>query len=128
MITLKALSCSKYKDTEVVENGIDSHILHWENRNRPHTFGIGSDFMKLKYPNIWYDILHVVDVLSRYPYAREYDEFWDMWERIKEKQLLEGGFVPESIWKAWSGWSFGQKKEPSPWMTLRILEIANRLR
>ena len=128
LITLKALSNSQYRDTEAVQNGIDSHILHWENKNRPYMFGIGSNFKKLKYPNIWYDILHVVDVLSRYPYAREYDEFWYMWEHIKEKQLPEGGFVPESIWKAWSGWSFGQKKKPSPWMTLRILEIANRLR
>ena len=128
LITLKALSLSEYKSTKAVEHGIDSHILHWENRNRVYMFGIGSSFVKIKYPNIWYDILHVVDVLSRYPYAREYDEFWDMWSLIVEKQQPEGGFVPESVWKAWSDWSFGQKKESSPWMTLRIFEIANRLK
>ena len=128
LITLKALSLSKYKDTEATERGIDSHILHWENRDRVYMFGIGSSFMKIKYPNIWYDILHVVDVLSRYPYAREYNEFWDMWAMIVEKQQPEGGFVPESVWKAWSDWGFGQKKEPSPLMTLRIFEIANRLK
>ena len=128
LITLKALSLSQYKDTEAVHNGIDSHILHWENRNRIYMFGIGATFMKLKYPNVWYDILHLVDVLSMYSYAREYDEFWGMWELIKEKQQPGGGFVPESVWKAWSGWSFGQKKEPSPWMTLKILEIAERLK
>ncbi len=27
-------------------------------------FGIGTDFHKLKYPLIWYDILHVSDVLQ----------------------------------------------------------------
>lgn len=130
LITLKALSQSKYKDTETVQNGIDSHILHWENRDgkRIYMFGIGSTFMKLKYPNVWFDILHMVDVLSHYPYAREYNEFWEMWNIIKEKQQPEGGFIPESVYKAWSEWSFGQKKEPSPWMTLRILEIANRLK
>ena len=42
--------------------------------------------------------------------------------------IREHGFVPESVWKAWSDWSFGQKKEPSPWLTLRVLEIANRLK
>ena len=129
LIALKAISLSKYKDTDPVQSGIDSHILHWENRSgkKIRMFGIGTTFMKLKYPNIWFDVLHVVDVLSRYPQAREYSEFWEMWEIIKNKQQPEGGFVPESIWKAWSEWSFGQKKEPSPWMTMRIAQIASRL-
>ena len=129
LIALKAISLSKYKDTDPVQSGIDSHILHWENRSgkKIRMFGIGTTFMKLKYPNIWFDVLHVVDVLSRYSQAREYSEFWEMWEIIKGKQQPEGGFVPESIWKAWSEWSFGQKKEPSPWMTMRIAQIADRL-
>jgi hypothetical protein len=129
LVALKALSLSKYKDTEAVQNGIDSHILHWENRTgkKIYMFGIGSTFVKLKYPNVWFDILHVVDVLSRYHYAKEYDEFWEMWNIIKEKQQPEGGFIPESVWKAWSEWSFGQKKAPNPWMTMRIAQIASRL-
>lgn len=129
LIALKALSLGKYRESEAVESGIDSHILHWENREgkKVKMFGIGTTFKKLKYPNVWFDILHMVDVLSRYPYAREYNEFWEMWDIIKEKQQPDGGFVPESIWRAWNGWSFGQKKEPSPYMTLRIAEIASRL-
>jgi hypothetical protein len=129
LIALKALSLSMYRDTEAVQNGIDSHILHWENRagKKIRMFGIGSTFVKLKYPNVWFDVLHVVDVLSWYPYAREYDEFWEMWEIIKEKQQPEGGFVPESVWKAWDEWSFGQKKGPCPWITMRIAKIASRL-
>ena len=130
LITLKALSLSEYKDTEAVQNGIDSHILHWENRDgkKIYMFGIGTTFKKLKYPNVWFDILHVVDVLSHYPYALEYDEFWEMWDIIREKQRPEGCYVPESVYKAWNDWSFGQKKEASPWMTFRIHEIANRLK
>jgi len=130
LITLKALSLSQYRETEAVQNGIDSHILHWENRGgkKIYMFGIGTTFKRLKYPNVWFDILHVIDVLSHYPYALEYDEFWEMWNIIKEKQQPEGGFIPESIYRAWSDWSFGQKKTPSPMMTLRIYEIANRLK
>jgi hypothetical protein len=127
LVTLKALSLSEYRDSEAVQNGIDSHILHWGNQARIYMFGVGTNFKKLKYPHIWYDILHVVDVLSRYPYSHQYDEFWEMWNLIKEKQQPMGGFIPESIWRAWGKWSFGQKKEPSPWITLRILEIAERL-
>ncbi len=129
LISLKALSYSKYKDAEAAQNGIDSLILHWENREgkKIRMFGIGTTFRKLKYPNVWFDVLHVVDVLSRYPYAMEYNEFWEMWDIIKEKQQPEGGFIPESIWKAWGDWSFGQKKQASPWMTLRVAQIASRL-
>ena len=50
-----------------------------------------------------------------------------MWDIVKGKQQPERGFIPESIWRAWSEWSFGQKKEPSPWMTMRIAQIADRL-
>ncbi len=130
LITLKALSLSDYKDTEAIQNGIDSHILHWENRDgkKIRMFGIGTTFKKLKYPHAWFDILHVVDVLSHYPYAREYEAFWEMWRIIRDKQQEEGSFVPESVYKAWKDWSFGQKKEPSPWMTYKILEIADRIK
>jgi hypothetical protein len=130
LVTLKALSLTEQRETESVQNGIDSHILHWSNRagKKIYMFGIGTTFKKLKYPNVWYDILHVVDVLSRYPYALEHEEFWEMWAIVKDKQHPKGGFIPESIWRAWRGWSFGQKKECSPWMTFKIFEIANRIR
>ncbi|MCW4050581.1 MAG: hypothetical protein NWE89_12695 [Candidatus Bathyarchaeota archaeon] len=91
-------------------------------------FGIGTTFKRLKYPNFWYDILHVVDVLSRYPYAVEQPAFKEMWNIISGKQNREGSFTPESIYKAWSGWSFGQKKQPSPWMTYKIWRIDQRIR
>lgn len=130
LIALKALSQSRYKETAAVQNGIDSQILHWANRreNKIRMFGIGTTFKKIKYPNVWYDILHVVDTLSHYPYALSYEEFWEMWNIIKDKQKTEGGFIPESIWKTWNSWSFGQKKEPCPWITLRIFEIAERIK
>ena len=130
LIALKVLSKSKYKETKAVQNAIDSQILHWANRNESkiRMFGIGTTFKKLKYPNVWYDILHVVDVLSQYPYSLKYEEFWEMWNIIRDKQDPGGGFVPESVWKAWNSWSFGQKKEPCPWITLKILEIAERVK
>jgi len=130
LLALKALSLSQYKDSEEVRNGIDSHIMHWENKKdtRIRGFGMGEKFMKLKYPHIWFDILHLVEVLSHYQYAREYEAFWDMWRVISDKQQEEGGFIPEQVYGAWRGWSFGQKKQPSPWITLRILMIAERIR
>jgi hypothetical protein len=30
----------------------------------------------------------------------------------------DGKFTSESIWTAWKGWEFAQKKQPSRWLTL----------
>ena len=38
----------------------------------------------------------------------------------------QGRFTPGSVWQAWSGWEFGQKKVPSRWLTLLALRILHR--
>jgi len=38
-----------------------------------------------------------------------------------------GRFTPESVWKAWGEWDFGQKKTPSAWLTLITLRILKRM-
>ena len=91
-------------------------------------FGIGSTFKKLKYPNIWYDILHVVDVLSRFASAIKDERFQEMMSVVNSKQQEDSSFIPESIWKAYGDWSFGQKKQSSPWLTFRIAAINKGLR
>ncbi len=127
LIALKALSLSKWRDSDEVALGVESQLAHLEEGVKHYLFGVGSDFYKLKYPNIWYDCLHVADVLSRIPVAREDLRFKMMWMKIIEKQGSDGGFIPESIWKAWINWSFGQKKQWSPTLTYRIALIDKRL-
>jgi len=39
----------------------------------------------------------------------------------------QGRFSLESVWTAWKGWEFGQKKEPSRWLTLTAWRILTRL-
>jgi hypothetical protein len=34
---------------------------------------------------------------------------------------------PESVWQAWQDWEFGQKREPSRWVTFLVLRINKRL-
>jgi hypothetical protein len=36
-------------------------------------------------------------------------------------------FTLESVWTAWKDWEFGQKKEPSRWLTLMAWRILGRL-
>ncbi len=127
---LKALSqVPGLFDSPATRAGVEMLLWHWEHQaeRKIYLFGIGTDFRKLKYPFIWYDILHVTDVLSRFPFARRDPRLREMVEVILSKQDDQGRFRPESVWMAWKGWEFGQKKAPSPWITLLALRVTKRI-
>jgi hypothetical protein len=100
--------------------GAETLLGLWENRSdrHPYMFFMGTDFCKLKAPLVWYDILHVSDVLTRYAFISRDPRLQTMLEIVRNKTDVEGRLIPESIWTAWKDWDFGQKKEPSRWLTL----------
>ena len=71
-------------------------------------------------------ILHVADVLSQYDFALNDPRFIEMLNLINAKASKDGLFTPESVWKAWEGWDFGQKTKPSPWVTFLVYRINER--
>ena len=75
---------------------------------------MGTDFAKPKAPLIWYDILHVAEVLTRFPWLRRDDRLREMVAGIRLKADEHGRFTAQSVWTAWKGWEFAQKREPSP--------------
>jgi hypothetical protein len=46
---------------------------------------------------------------------------------VLEKADADHRFKPESIWMAWRGWDFGQKRAPSRWLTLLVVRMLERL-
>jgi len=127
---LKALSAIKeFHDSEACHVGTESLLSLWDESptQHPYIFYMGTDFRKLKAPFIWYDILHVLDVLSRFSWVRTDERFFDMFQVMKSKSDEDGRFTPESIWTAWKDWEFGQKKEPSRWLTLLAWRIIQRV-
>ena len=90
-------------------------------------FAMGTKFMKLKYPFVWYDILHVVDTLSRFNWVHGDRRFQEMCEIIFSKADHNGWYTPESVWMAYKGFDFTQKKQPSSMLTLAIMRIKKRL-
>lgn len=110
--------------------GVDALLDCWERSadRHPYMFFMGTDFRKLKAPGLWYDILHVADVLSRYPKARSDPRFLDMLGVLRSKARPDGTFVPESVYQPYKAWDFGQKKEPSPWIKFTVERIHLRLR
>jgi len=135
---LKALALvSELRDSPATRAGAEMLLGHWEQRGerKMYLFGIGSDFRKLKYPYVWYDILHVVEVLSRFPFVHSDRRFREMLETITaqadeagpEPGRKEGRYTATSMYKAWQGWSFADKKQPSPWLTFLVLRVLKRV-
>ena len=126
---LRALSLiPAHRESAAVQAGIEALLGHWERQTerKLYLFGIGTDFRKLKYPFVWYDILHVVDVLSQFPRVRDDGRYREMAATIVAQADTEGRYTAGSMYRAWKGWSFADKKRPSPWLTLLALRAAVR--
>jgi hypothetical protein len=102
---------------------------HWERQkeHKYYLFGVGTDFRKLKYPFVWYDILHVTDVLSRFAWLHDDSRFNQMVETVTAQADRDGRYTASSMYTAWKGWSFADKKIPSPWLTYLVLRIYKRI-
>ena len=104
-------------------------LSHWEHQTerKLYMFGIGSDYRKLKYPFVWYDILHVVDVLSHFSFVHADPRFRAMVATITSQADDQGRYTAGSMYQAWKGWSFADKKAASPWLTFLVWRILKRL-
>ncbi|MFA6482836.1 MAG: hypothetical protein WCW62_09680 [Bacteroidales bacterium] len=113
------------RNSEIAHQSVNALLDLWENSltRHPYMFFMGTDFRKLKAPLIWFDILHVLDTLSKFRFAIHDKRFIEMAKVMESKATPAGTFIPESIWKAWEGWEFGQKKEASPYLTMLICRI-----
>ena len=119
----------QYLDSPATRTGVAMLLDHWAQRGERkfYLFGIGTDFRKLKYPFVWYDVLHVADVLSRFPFARADPRLREMVDTIAAQAGDQGRYTAGSMYVAWKGWSFADKKHPSPWLTFLVLRIQKRM-
>jgi hypothetical protein len=127
---LKLLSeIDDLRDSSACRAGAEALLSLWaDSLNRhPYIFYMGTDFRKLKVPFVWYDLLHVLDVLSRFSWLRDDARLRDMLSILKSKADTEGRFTGESVWTAWKDWEFGQKKMPSRWLSLMAWRIIGRI-
>ena len=129
LVMLKVLAhVPELRKSKLAMIGVATLLSLWDNsrETHPYMFYMGTDFRKLKAPLFWYDILHVLDVLRHFEYARQDKRFDQMLKIVEAKADGDGRYIPESIWTAWKDWDFGQKKIPSPGMTFFIQRIVKR--
>jgi len=128
LLMVKALLPFGERYRDQIQLGVNALLSLWEVRktNKPYLFAMGSGFIKLKAPLVWYDLMHVLDVLTQIPSARNEPALLEMRQILEHKADPEGRFKPESIWMDWRGWDFGQKREPSQWLTLLATRILLR--
>ncbi len=130
LIMLKTLAqVDSLRDSEACRIGAEALLTLWVESmtQHPYIFYMGTDFRKIKMPFLWYDLMHVLDVLSQFPWLQEDPRLREMAAVLQQKMDPQGCFTPESVWMAWKGWEFGQKKIPSRWLTLAAWCILKRL-
>ena len=66
-------------------------------------------------------------MVSRFPHLGDDPRLEEMAEVIRAKADQQGRFTPESVWMAWKGWDFGQKRLPSQGLTLLAWRALQRL-
>jgi hypothetical protein len=128
---LKALSVSPtWRDSQASYVGAETLLSLWQDsaERHPYQFYMGTDFRKLKVPLVWYDLLHVLDVLSRFPWLARDARLHEMLDVLTSKADAQGRFTPESVWTAWRAWDFGQKQAPSRWLSLLAWRIIQRVK
>ena len=131
LYALKALNRdSKIAESEAAASAAESLLRHWEQRGEKkyYLFGIGTDFRKLKYPMIWYNILHFLSVLSDSKNGCKDPRTLEIAEVLLEKADDELRFTPESMYRYYKEEDFADKKNPSQTITLSALEILIKLK
>lgn len=129
LVMLQALAhVPELRESKFAKAGVESLLSLWgkSREQHPYMFFMGTDFRKLKAPLCWYDILHVLDVLSHFIWARKDRRFKQILEVVKSKADSDDRYVPESVWTAWKDWDFGQKKIPSRGLTFFVERVSKR--
>ena len=110
----------------------------WQARatEKPYMFGHGRQFKTVKWPPTWYGAYAMLDTLGRYPQlwrgprhhpadARALAELAAC--LVAYNISADGTVTPRSGYRGFEGWSFGQKKHPSPFATALLLAVLHRI-
>jgi hypothetical protein len=113
-------------DSKAADHAFNTLEFHRSLGKSIYYFGRGKKFFTLKYPFVWYNALYIADVLSRFERFRTTDFMEELVDWIHKQQHEDGTFTPNSMWMAYKGWEFSNKKTASPWVTFLCSRILKR--
>ena len=114
-----------------------THLGIWRTRgdSKPYMFGHGVAFKTVKWPPLWYSSLTVLEAVGGYP------ELWRGSDaRPEDRRAIvelaacliaynldsDGRVTPQSCYRGFEEFSFGQKKRPSPFATAIVAAALRR--
>ncbi len=131
LIVAKAFSEDRQAiKSPAAKRAVEALLVHWEKQKEKkyYLFGIGTNFRKLKFPLVWYDLLHMLEVISRYSAYHADKRFKQMIKELLAKTGKSMCFRPESIYMVYKQQEFSNKKEDSRIITLFVLRILKRIK
>lgn len=97
----------------------------WANRaeDKPYMFGHGKNFRMPRAPFFWYNIGTLIDSCRHYPELIKTKAFRELIAVSLLEFPANAQFIPKTVYLYFKKYSFGQKKEASPWLTLFLSRI-----
>lgn len=114
------------KESVYSRNAYEPLRFHREYGKTMYYFGRSKNFWTFKYPFVWYNALYLADVLTRFEFLKNEDLVKELVEWIENSQDEKGRFKPTSMFMAYKGWDFANKREASPWITFLCCRILKR--
>ena len=131
LLAARALAASSNESAVRAAELAASAILNlWTERKtkKPFLFAMGSDFLKLKFPMVWFNLLHVVSALGGIEKVRKDLRFQELAEHLRQKPDEVGRATSESIYMIFKTNEWGKKKEPSRLMTIMVHRALEKAR
>jgi hypothetical protein len=114
------------RDSQYSKNAFVPIQFHKDYGKTLYYFGRSKKFWTFKYPFVWYNGLYLADVLSRFSFLKSSSVLKECIEWILRGQDEKGRYKSTSVFLPYKNWDFGNKKEPSPWITFLCCRILKR--
>ncbi len=126
---LDAFRFSKHLNRERrLDDAVEFLLDHWETRKPlgPCHFGIGTQFMKVEYPLLRYNLFNYVYVLSFYNHAKRDRRFREAFQALQSR-IIDGKVIVENPHRKLAPLSFCRKGLPSEAATSQYRQIVQNI-
>lgn len=114
------------KESKYAQNAFQALAQHFQIGKPIYYFGRGRKFHTFKYPFVWYNGLYLAHVLTRFTFARKHEMVVSLIDWVKKGGDEQGKYTPTSIFMNYKDWDFGNKRQPSPWLTYLCHKIVRQ--